>query len=329
MYNSKELIMDKDLTFLSYNQCINDEFTIEEILKSPLWITDYTPIFEDVGVTGQKNNNWYIMDDCTVITDNTGTTVTFPQAYRQYIPALEETTDWNKLLKYYAPMDVSVDILAGSCYLQVYESDNNFIRFPVDKGHWRVEVSTVKINVYKNNVLMYSSIFSLNSMIDVCIQASSQSSIKFKNFCVYPSNIVKAIPLFNCDSIVSSNTNDKVLDNNKCIIFENNNDTLIQCISEDTGGIHFFDLLLHAFAPYTILSDKTVIYCIIYDKHMNTLNNITVNVLKDGNVVDTVVTDHEGICSYKISAAGVYKFTYNIDDDVTEESNTITITNGD
>ena len=37
IYNSKELVVDPELTFLSYNQTINAEFTVEEILDSPLW----------------------------------------------------------------------------------------------------------------------------------------------------------------------------------------------------------------------------------------------------------------------------------------------------
>lgn len=37
MYNSKELIFDRELTFLSYGQPINAEFTVEEILTGDLW----------------------------------------------------------------------------------------------------------------------------------------------------------------------------------------------------------------------------------------------------------------------------------------------------
>ena len=36
MYNSKELIFDSSLTFLSYKQPINAEFTVEEILTGDL-----------------------------------------------------------------------------------------------------------------------------------------------------------------------------------------------------------------------------------------------------------------------------------------------------
>ena len=40
IYNSKELILDKDLTFLSYNQTVNLEFRLEDLLVSPLWFSE-------------------------------------------------------------------------------------------------------------------------------------------------------------------------------------------------------------------------------------------------------------------------------------------------
>lgn len=40
IYNSKDLILDEDLTFLSYNQTVNLEFRLEDLLVSPLWFSE-------------------------------------------------------------------------------------------------------------------------------------------------------------------------------------------------------------------------------------------------------------------------------------------------
>ena len=40
IYNSKELILDEDLTFLSFNQTVNLEFRLEDLLESPLWFSE-------------------------------------------------------------------------------------------------------------------------------------------------------------------------------------------------------------------------------------------------------------------------------------------------
>ena len=40
IYNSKELIVDPELTFLSYNQTVNLEFRLEDLLVSPLWFSE-------------------------------------------------------------------------------------------------------------------------------------------------------------------------------------------------------------------------------------------------------------------------------------------------
>lgn len=178
MYNSKEKILDSDLTFLSYNQTINAEFTIEEILDSDLWI----------------------------VNDDNG--------------------------------------------------------------------------------------------------------------------LIKAVPLFNCDKIISSNSNDKVLDDNKCVILENNTDSRIECISNDTGSIHYYRVELYAYAPYTSLDviDEVTVYCIVYDEYLNTLNNIDVDVYVDNELKTSVTTDSQGICRFKVDTPCTVKFIYQ-----TNESGSINI----
>lgn len=137
--------------------------------------------------------------------------------------------------------------------------------------------------------------------------------------------LVKAVPLFNCDTIVSSNPNDKVLDDNKCIILENINDTLIQCISNDTGTIHYYTVELYAYAPYTALDviDKVTVYCILYDEYLNTLNNVEVTVYVDNELNTTVTTDNQGLARFEVDTPCTVKFIYN-----ETESESITINGG-
>ena len=60
--------------------------------------------------------------------------------------------------------------------------------------------------------------------------------------------VYKCIPLFNCDRISSSNGSDVVLEDNKCLILNFDDETRISCRSDDTGGIHYHNILLHAYA---------------------------------------------------------------------------------
>ena len=134
----------------------------------------------------------------------------------------------------------------------------------------------------------------------------------------------KCIPLFNCDSISSSDDTDKILDDNKCLItIGDNADTVISCVSDDTGSIHYHDIMLYAYTPYSKLDlvDEVVVYCIVYDDYLNTLNNVPVNVVVDGDVVSQISTDNNGICRFTIKQECTVQFAYNEID-----SNVITIT---
>lgn len=133
---------------------------------------------------------------------------------------------------------------------------------------------------------------------------------------------LRCIPLFNCDNIVSSNSDDIVLDDNQCLICHNNEDTVISCISDDTGGIHYYDIKLYAYTPYSKLDliDSIVIYCVVYDNYLNTLNNVPINVFIDNELIGSVNTNNNGICKYSVNEPCNIKFNYE-----ENESNTINI----
>ena len=134
--------------------------------------------------------------------------------------------------------------------------------------------------------------------------------------------VLKCIPLFNCDSIVSSNSEDIILDNNQCLICLNDENTIISCISDDTGSIHYHNITLHAYTPYSKLDliDNIVVYCVVYDNYLNTINNVSVNVFINNQLIGTVNTDNNGICKYSVSESCNIKFNYE-----ENESNSITI----
>ncbi len=123
--------------------------------------------------------------------------------------------------------------------------------------------------------------------------------------------VYKCIPLFNCDKLVSSNTNDIVLEDNKCLILHVDGDTLVSAVSDDTSSMHYYSLQLYAFAPYTTLDiDEVSVYCIVYDEFLNTLNNVTVNVLVDGTVTGQIQSDNTGLCRYTVSEPCEVSFEY-------------------
>lgn len=125
-------------------------------------------------------------------------------------------------------------------------------------------------------------------------------------------NVYKCIPLFNCDKLVSSNAKDIVIEDNKCIILHVDDDTIINAVSDDVGSTHYYSLQLYAFTPYSKLDiiDEVVIYCIVYDEFLNTLNNITLNVLVDGYETAKIETNNQGIAKYTISEASEVSFEY-------------------
>ena len=137
------------------------------------------------------------------------------------------------------------------------------------------------------------------------------------------SDVIKAIPLFNCDEIISNNDSDKILDTNKGIILQNDENTIIQCISNDTGSIHYQGISLYAYTAYTKLDliEELTVYCIVYDKHLNTLNNVEIDVYVDNEITEKTTTNNKGICKYIVNEPCTVKFTYKETD-----SNNINIT---
>ena len=125
-------------------------------------------------------------------------------------------------------------------------------------------------------------------------------------------NLYKVIPLFNCDRIVSSNTNDIVLEDNKCLILHVDDDTIVTAVSDDTSTMHYYSLQLYAFTPYTKLDviDDIAISVIVYDEFLNTLNNVTVNVVVDGDIVGQIVTNNQGVGKYTVSEPCELSFEY-------------------
>lgn len=318
MYNSKELVVDPELTFLSYNQTINAEFTVEEILESYLWITDYTPIFEDIGVTGNKNNYWVNQGSAwSVSTDSTGTTLT-EQNPGNYTPSnIVNSTNWNDHLTFDLGYYVEFDVVnVNRAMFRVYyrgDSKTFFLKtghykFFVDEGVIRYWFDGVEQRKIDNPNIQGSLIFSFVASND-----RVTSSLKYKNFKIYKkSRIIKAIPLFNCDSIVSSNEADMILDMNKCIILQNDENTIIRCMSKDMGKIHYYDVQLFAYAIYSKLDviDDLDVFCIVYDKYLNTLDDIDVEVYIDEVMTDIVKTDTNGVCRFKVDQPCTVRFVY-------------------
>ena len=138
--------------------------------------------------------------------------------------------------------------------------------------------------------------------------------------------LVRAIPLFNCDSIESSNGDDIVLENNQCVILQNVDETIVKCISNDTGSTHFYTLELYCYVPYSKLDviNELTVYCIVADEYLNTLGDVEIQVYVDDELTTTVSTDNQGIARYKVSEACTVKFMYG-----ESESNEITISGGD
>ena len=126
-------------------------------------------------------------------------------------------------------------------------------------------------------------------------------------------NVFKCIPLFNCNLITSSNPSDIILEDNKCVILVYDDNTVVSVSSDDTSSMHYYSLQLYAFAPYSKLDviDDIAISVIVYDEFLNTLNNITLNVLVDGDVVAQIQTGNNGIGKYTVTEPCEISFEYN------------------
>lgn len=76
MYNSKEMLCDTNLTFLSYNQTINKEFTISDIKTSDLWYVNDSgsvltciPLFNCDMITSSNESDKVLGNECIICQD--------------------------------------------------------------------------------------------------------------------------------------------------------------------------------------------------------------------------------------------------------------------
>ena len=68
-------------------------------------------------------------------------------------------------------------------------------------------------------------------------------------------SILRLFPLFNCDNITSSNDNDVIIDNNKVLICENLDDTILNIDGSGLIQYNGINLLLYAINDYFTLSE--------------------------------------------------------------------------
>lgn len=77
-------------------------------------------------------------------------------------------------------------------------------------------------------------------------------------------SILRLFPLFNCDNITSSNDNDVIIDNNKVLICENLDDTILNIDGSGLIQYNGINLLLYAINDsFTLSEDENISMSII------------------------------------------------------------------
>ena len=77
-------------------------------------------------------------------------------------------------------------------------------------------------------------------------------------------SILRLFPLFNCDNITSSNDNDVIIDNNKVLICENLDDTILNIDGSGLIQYNGINLLLYAINDsFTLSEDENITLSII------------------------------------------------------------------
>ena len=77
-------------------------------------------------------------------------------------------------------------------------------------------------------------------------------------------SILRLFPLFNCDNITSSNDNDVIIDNNKVLICENIDDTILNIDGSGLIQYNGINLLLYAINDsFTLSEDENISMSII------------------------------------------------------------------
>lgn len=93
----------------------------------------------------------------------------------------------------------------------------------------------------------------------------------FRIITIEEDRLYKIIPLFNCEEIISSNPNDKVLNDNKCLIFIGDLDTVVHFKSNNTVEV------LGLYIELIEKDNDTLLQGVVFDK-------ARANPLKDANV---------------------------------------------
>ena len=119
-------------------------------------------------------------------------------------------------------------------------------------------------------------------------------------------SILRLFPLFNCDKITSSNDNDVIIDNNKVLICENLENTILNIDGSGIIQYNGVNLILYSISEiYTRSSDENISVSIIavdnnnkpipeleiLFKYRNNGSNTKYN-------LTTVLTNSNGECSY-------------------------------
>ena len=83
-------------------------------------------------------------------------------------------------------------------------------------------------------------------------------------------SILRLFPLFNCDNITSSNDNDVIIDNNKVLICENLDDTILNIDGSGLIQYNGINLLLYAINDsFTLSEDENISMSIIASDNNN------------------------------------------------------------
>ena len=83
-------------------------------------------------------------------------------------------------------------------------------------------------------------------------------------------SILRLFPLFNCDNITSSNDNDVIIDNNKVLICENLDDTILNIDGSGLIQYNGINLLLYAINDsFTLSEDENITLSIIVADNNN------------------------------------------------------------
>lgn len=129
-------------------------------------------------------------------------------------------------------------------------------------------------------------------------------------------NLIKAIPLFNCDEIISNNSDDIIIEENKCAILKIDSDTIVKCQSDDRPDIHFDHMIIEAWIPYTDPNQviPRTVYAILTNTFMIPMTNAEIEVLVNGELDSVLTTDHNGGVEYVFDHwSGSLSFRYNMD----------------